>query len=160
MINTQKIIAGISKFNKKKKMKITGSTIFDYIAKSKISVSDEILNKIEDNKTLKNQPPIVLEFLSKHFVNVEVKNVTNKQKVVDTVQNVHKKNHIALSSISPKSIALTVYLLNEKSLKRLDLNIFKKPIDEFTEDLHWKKILDVITFNVKGSDNENPTQKT
>ena len=155
MINTKKIIAGVSQYFKKKNMKINGSVLFDYIAKSGVNASDEILDKIEDNKSLKKQHPVVLEFFSKHFINVEVKNVTNKQKAIEIVQSVHKKHHIPLSSITYKSIAFSSVLLNGKMG---DLNAFKKPIDEWDEN-HWGVVLKEF-LTQKGSSNESPTQKT
>ena len=147
-IAINKISTGISTFYEKKSMKITGGILFDYIGKSKLDVSDEILDKIEDSKTLKNQHPTVLEFFSKHFNNVKVANATSKQKVMEIVQSVHKKHHLPFNALSYKSIAQSAKKMGGKMG---DLNLFKKPISDWDEP-HYESILK--SFFAKGEAHE------
>lgn len=141
MISIPQIATGLAEYFGKKKMKVTGSTLFDYISKEKLVVEDKILDAIADNKTIKNQSTIVLEYFTKQFKDIEVID-SNKNRVTEIVQSTHKLHHIPFSSLTPKSIAFTSVLLGREMG---DLNLFKKKIKDWDEN-YYQEVLGQFLF--------------
>jgi hypothetical protein len=106
------------------------------VSKANLEIEDKILDEISENKTIKNQSQIVLEYFTKQFDSVEVVD-TNKQRATEIVQSIHKQHHIPIGAITYKSIALSTALMGREMG---DLNLFKKPIEEWDEP-YWQDVL-------------------
>jgi len=122
--------------NGKSGKRLNGESLFSYLIGAEVSIDDNVIDLIDDKKSIKNQPKAVIDAFAPFAKDVTVsKKETEKQKSIRIISNICKEELVPFSTLSYRNID---YVSKRKKVTGRDYSLFSKPIEDWEEQDYQK----------------------